>query len=59
MWLAGEGILCIKGGWPGALRTIFGDHERFEKTYFSTFKVAPHGKRARLPTVVWGCMRYL
>jgi acetyl-CoA synthetase len=33
-----EGNLCIKFPWPGMLRTIWGDHERFKKTYFSTFK---------------------
>ena len=34
-----EGYLCIKQGWPGAIRTIFGDQERFETTYFAPFKV--------------------
>ena len=29
------GFLVIERPWPGMLRTIFGDHERFEKTYFS------------------------
>ncbi len=33
-----EGNLCIKFPWPGMLRTIYGDHERFKKTYFSEFK---------------------
>ncbi|RKE04790.1 acetate--CoA ligase [Marinifilum flexuosum] len=33
-----EGNLCIKYPWPGMLRTIWGDHERFKKTYFSTFE---------------------
>ncbi|BAX82660.1 acetate--CoA ligase [Labilibaculum antarcticum] len=33
-----EGNLCIKYPWPGMLRTIWGDHERFKKTYFSTYK---------------------
>lgn len=32
-----EGILCIKFPWPGMLRTIYGDHERFKQTYFSNF----------------------
>ena len=32
-----EGALCIKGSWPGQMRTVFGDHERFIQTYFSTF----------------------
>ena len=35
---ATEGILCIKQAWPAAIRTIKGDHERFEQTYFSTYK---------------------
>ncbi len=33
-----EGALCIADSWPGQMRTVFGDHERFEQTYFSTFK---------------------
>ncbi len=33
-----EGNLCIKYPWPGMARTIWGDHERFKNTYFSTFK---------------------
>lgn len=32
-----EGNLCIKFPWPGILRTVYGDHERFKKTYFSQF----------------------
>ena len=32
-----EGALCIKRSWPGQMRTVFGDHERFIQTYFSTF----------------------
>ena len=32
-----EGNLCIKFPWPGIARTIWGDHERFKKTYFSAF----------------------
>ncbi len=32
-----EGILCIKFPWPGMLRTIYGDHERFKQTYFSNY----------------------
>lgn len=35
---AAEGALCIADSWPGQMRTVFGDHERFEQTYFSTFK---------------------
>ncbi|MFA5592637.1 MAG: acetate--CoA ligase [Micavibrio sp.] len=33
-----EGALCIAQSWPGMMRTLFGDHERFEQTYFSTYK---------------------
>jgi acetyl-CoA synthetase len=32
-----EGNLCISESWPGQMRTVYGDHERFEQTYFSTF----------------------
>jgi acetyl-CoA synthetase len=32
------GNLCIATSWPGQMRTIYGDHERFIQTYFSTFK---------------------
>jgi acetyl-CoA synthetase len=34
----GEGRLCLAWPWPGQARTIWGDHERFFQTYFSTFK---------------------
>jgi acetyl-CoA synthetase len=33
-----EGNLCLADSWPGQMRTVFGDHERFVQTYFSTFK---------------------
>jgi acetyl-CoA synthetase len=33
-----EGNLCLRDAWPGMMRTVFGDHERFVQTYFSTFK---------------------
>ncbi len=33
----GEGALVIKDSWPGQMRTVYGDHERFFQTYFSTF----------------------
>ncbi len=37
--LEGEarGNLVITQSWPGQLRTVYGDHERFRKTYFSTY----------------------
>ena len=31
------GNLCLRGSWPGQARTIWGDHARFQKTYFSAF----------------------
>ena len=34
---AAEGNLCIKHPWPGQMRTVYGDHERFIQTYFSTY----------------------
>jgi acetyl-CoA synthetase len=33
-----EGVLCIKDSWPGQMRSIYGDHDRFVKTYFSDYK---------------------
>ena len=33
----GEGGLCVTDSWPGQMRTVFGDHERFKKTYFSAY----------------------
>jgi len=33
-----QGNLCIARSWPGQLRTVYGDHARFEQTYFSTYK---------------------
>ncbi len=32
-----EGNLCISESWPGQMRTVYGDHERFIQTYFSTY----------------------
>ncbi len=34
---ATSGNLCIADAWPGMMRTIYGDHERFIQTYFSTY----------------------
>ncbi len=34
---ATEGNLILKTSWPGQMRTVYGDHERFEQTYFSTY----------------------
>ena len=33
----GEGNLCLARAWPGMMRTVFGDHQRFIQTYFSSF----------------------
>lgn len=33
-----EGVLAIKKPWPGQMRTIYGDHNRFEETYFDMYK---------------------
>ncbi len=33
-----EGRLCIKFPWPSIARTIWGDHQRYKETYFSTYK---------------------
>jgi len=35
---AAEGNLCITRSWPGQSRTVYGDHERFIQTYFTTYK---------------------
>ncbi len=32
-----EGNLCINRPWPGMARTIWGDHQRYKETYFSTY----------------------
>jgi len=32
-----DGNLCIAGSWPGQMRTVYGDHQRFIETYFTTF----------------------
>ncbi|MDP7319625.1 MAG: acetate--CoA ligase [Bacteriovoracaceae bacterium] len=32
-----EGNLCIQRPWPGMARTIYGDHDRYKQTYFSTY----------------------
>eukprot|EP00877_Chromochloris_zofingiensis_P005288 jgi/Chrzof1/14760/Cz09g15060.t1_ACS2[v5.2] len=32
-----EGYLCIKNAWPSTLRTVYGDHERYETNYFKPF----------------------
>jgi acetyl-CoA synthetase len=34
---ASDGNLCIGHSWPGQMRTVYGDHQRFIETYFTTF----------------------
>ncbi|RDD63389.1 acetate--CoA ligase [Ferruginivarius sediminum] len=34
---ATQGNLCIADSWPGQMRTVYGDHERFVQTYFSSY----------------------
>ena len=33
-----EGVLCIKDSWPGQMRTVWGDHDRFISAYFNDYK---------------------
>ena len=35
---AADGNLCIVDSWPGQMRTVYGDHDRFIQTYFATYK---------------------
>ncbi|GMU21779.1 MAG: acetyl-coenzyme A synthetase [Phycisphaerae bacterium] len=34
----GTGVLCIEEPWPGMMRTVYGQHERFRETYFTHYK---------------------
>ena len=51
-----EGVLCIADSWPGQMRTVYGDHERFVKTYFATTKAttSPATAAAAMPTATTG-----
>ncbi|WP_424943921.1 acetate--CoA ligase [Aliiroseovarius crassostreae] len=33
-----EGVLCMKDSWPGQMRSVYGDHDRFVSTYFADYK---------------------
>ncbi|MFC5736603.1 acetate--CoA ligase [Sinirhodobacter huangdaonensis] len=33
-----EGVLCISDSWPGQMRTLWGDHERFQEAYFAQYR---------------------
>lgn len=52
-----EGYLCIKQAWPSTIRTIYGDQERFEMTYFAPFKVRPETKALEVPLAGSGSFR--
>ena len=34
---AGSGVLCLEEPWPGIMRSVYGQHERFKETYFSSY----------------------
>jgi acetyl-CoA synthetase len=34
----GSGVLCLEAPWPGMMRTLYGAHDRFRETYFSSYK---------------------
>jgi len=47
----GEGYLVFRRPWPGMMRTLFGNHERFETTYFKKFPgyyCTGDGKKCRI-----------
>ena len=33
-----SGVLAMEAPWPGQMRTVYGDHKRFEETYFDQYK---------------------
>ena len=33
----GEGLLMIKASWPSQIRSVYGDHQRFQETYFNAY----------------------
>ncbi|MFN3647032.1 MAG: acetate--CoA ligase [Gemmobacter sp.] len=35
---AAEGVLCIADSWPGQMRTLWGDHDRFQEAYFGQYR---------------------
>jgi acetyl-CoA synthetase len=53
---ATEGNLCIADSWPGQMRTVYGDHERFFQTYFSPTRasISPATAAAAMPTAITG-----
>ena len=55
---AGEGNLCINCLWPGQMRSVYGDHQRFIDTYFSTLKVGifPVTGRAAMKMAITGSL---
>jgi acyl-CoA synthetase (AMP-forming)/AMP-acid ligase II len=53
---ATEGNLVLLDSWPGQMRTVYGDHQRFIDTYFKTFPActSPATARAATPTATTG-----
>ena len=53
---ATTGNLCIADSWPGQMRTVYGDHERFVETYFSTYSasISPATAAAATKTATTG-----
>ena len=53
---AASGNLCITDSWPGQMRTVYGDHQRFFDTYFSTYpaSISPATAAAATPTATTG-----
>ena len=53
---AASGNLCIARSWPGQMRTVYGDHERFVQTYFSPTKadISPATAAAATRTAITG-----
>ena len=51
-----EGNLVLLDSWPGQMRTVYGDHQRFVDTYFKTFAacISPATARAATPTATTG-----
>jgi acetyl-CoA synthetase len=58
--LEGEcsGLLVLKGAWPSTLRTIYGDHDRYETTYFKPFPVSALGGWGRVGVSVVPCLAW-
>ena len=57
-----SGYLCIKAAWPGMMRTLQGDHDRYETTYFAPFKgfyFSGDGCRRSASSLLWSSYCFL